>query len=71
MIQFLDSILSDQNGNKSSKRLIAFLSFVCLSIAFLISMFYEIKLPVYMWDSMMYIVCVGLGFTALEKFSKK
>lgn len=71
MTQFLSSIFSDQNGQKSSKRLIAFLAFVCLSIAFLISMFYEIKLPLYMWDSMMYIVAGGIGFTTIEKFSKK
>ena len=71
MKEFINSVFEDQNGQKSSKRVIAFLAFVCLAIAFLISMIREISLPIFMWDSMMYIVAGGIGVTTIEKFAKK
>jgi hypothetical protein len=71
MKEFINSVFEDQNGQKSSKRVIAFLAFMCLAIAFLISMFKEIMLPVFMWDSMMYIVAGGIGVTTIEKFTKR
>ena len=46
-------------------------AFVLLSIAFLANIFWEIKLQEFIFDGMMYLVCVGLGVTVAEKFSKK
>jgi hypothetical protein len=71
MKEFLNSVFEDVNGQKSSKRLITVMAFTCLSIAFIISIFTEIKLPQFMWDSMIYIVGAGLGFATVEKFTIK
>lgn len=64
---FLDS----HDGTVSSKRVITFLAFIICSIAFLGNMLYNYKVDTNMFDSMIYLVMVGLGVTASEKFAKK
>ena len=68
---YFKEILGDNEGKASSKRLITMIAFVLLSIAFLANIFWEIKLQEFIFDGMMYLVCVGLGVTVAEKFSKK
>jgi hypothetical protein len=52
----------------SSKRVITFLAFFLCGSAFIAMMFgYQIDQKLF--DSMMYIVIAGLGFTASEKFA--
>lgn len=58
------------DGSISSKRVITFLAFLLCAGAF-ISMVYGHPIDTKIFDSMMYIVIAGLGFTASEKFSKK
>ena len=66
----LDGMLKDgTNDNISSKRVVTFLSFVLLAVAFLTNLFVGLKVEQFMFDSMMYIVIAGLGFTASEKFA--
>lgn len=64
-------MLSDGvNGTISSKRVVTLLAFLMCSIGFIVSMYgYQVDSKIY--DSMMYIVIAGLGFTASEKFVKK
>ena len=70
-MEFLYSLLKDgENGSWSSKRVITFLSFILCSIAFIASIFFGKTVPQGLFDSMMYIVVAGLGFTASEKFTK-
>lgn len=70
MKQFLKSMLSDgHNDSWSSKRVITFMAFVLCSIAFIGELFFEKTITPSLFDSMMYIVIAGLGFTASEKFS--
>jgi hypothetical protein len=57
------------NDSISSKRVVTFLSFLLLATAFLTNLFYSLKIEQFMFDSMMYIVIAGLGFTASEKFA--
>ena len=68
---FVKKLLSDVDGQTSSKRFITLIAFVLLAIAFLCNIFLEIKLQEFVFDGMMYLVAAGLGFTTLEKFSKK
>jgi hypothetical protein len=69
---WLTSMLSDgSNGSVSSKRVIAFLAFVICGAAFMIDLLTQYKVNVKLFDSMMYIVIAGLGFTASEKFASK
>lgn len=64
-------MLSDgTNGSISSKRVITLLSFIICAWGFVASVVgYHVDPKLF--DSMMYIVLAGLGFTASEKFAKK
>ena len=66
---FFNSILSDVDGQQSSKRFITLIAFALLAIAFLSNIFFEIPLQEFVFNGMMYLVCVGLGVTAAEKFT--
>jgi hypothetical protein len=70
MRKFLISLMGDVDGQKSSKRFITLVAFFMMCIAFLANVFMDIPLQEFVWDGMMYIVCAGLGFTTLEKFSR-
>jgi len=57
-----------QDPTVSSKRVITFLAFLLCAAAF-IAMILGHQIDQKLFDSMMYIVIVGLGFTASEKFA--
>jgi hypothetical protein len=63
----LKSMLSEDVA-VSSKRVITFLAFLLCAAAF-IAMMYGHTIDQKLFDSMMYIVIAGLGFTASEKFA--
>jgi hypothetical protein len=64
-------MLSDGvNGTISSKRVVTLLSFLMCATGFIV-MLYGHPIDTKIYDSMMYIVLAGLGFTASEKFVKK
>jgi hypothetical protein len=65
-------MLSDgTNGSISSKRVITFLAFLLCGTAFCVDLLTPLTVTQSLFDSMMYIVIAGLGFTASEKFAKK
>jgi len=71
-MNWLQSMVSDgTNGTVSSKRVITLLSFLLCAIAFMCELIYGLDVKQQTFDSMMYIVIAGLGFTASEKFSSK
>jgi len=70
MKEFFKKMLSDVDGQTSSKRFITLIAFALLATAFLCNIFFEIPLQEFVYDGMMYLVCVGLGVTVAEKFSK-
>jgi hypothetical protein len=71
-MSWLSSMLADGvNGSVSSKRVITLLAFLLCAIAFMVDLFTEHKTRPELFNSMMYIVIAGLGFTASEKFVKK
>lgn len=70
-MNFITSMLSDGvNGTISSKRVVTLLAFLMCAYGF-IAMIYGYNVDSKIYDSMMYIVLAGLGFTASEKFIKK
>lgn len=71
--KFIKSMLSDSHDDNaiSSKRVIALIAFICCVIAFFVDMFTDRQVTQGMFDSMMWIVVAGLGFTGLEKFASK
>jgi hypothetical protein len=68
---FLRSMLTDIDGDISSKRVITFLAFLLCSVAFVSNIFWKYEVDTKLFEDMMYIVIAGLGFTASEKFSVK
>ena len=68
---WLATLVEDgHNGSMSSKRVITLLAFVCCAWGLVAdTMGYKVNPDIY--NSMMYIVVAGLGFTASEKFTKK
>ena len=71
-MNFLAKMLSGEGeNNPSSKRMITFLAFLLLAIGFIAEMFFEKRVNPQTFDTMMYIVLGGLGFTASEKFVSK
>jgi hypothetical protein len=64
-------MLSDGvNNTISSKRVVTLLAFLMCAIGF-VAMIYGYNVDSKIYDSMMYIVLAGLGFTASEKFTNK
>ena len=64
-------MLSDGiNGTVSSKRVITLLSFLLCAYGFIADI-HGYKVTTALFDSMIYLVIAGLGFTASEKFAKK
>jgi hypothetical protein len=69
-MNWINSMLSDSDNAISSKRVITLLAFLMCAWAFVASVVgYEVN--EHLFDSMMYIVVAGLGFTASEKFTTK
>lgn len=67
---WLNSMLSDGcNGTVSSKRVVTLLAFVLCAIGFIADI-YGYKITPVLFESMIYLVIAGLGFTASEKFAK-
>jgi hypothetical protein len=70
-MSWLSSMLQDgDNQSVSSKRVITLLAFLLCAGGF-VSDILGHKITPALFDSMMYIVVAGLGFTASEKFSPK
>lgn len=66
----LKSMLQDGvDGTISSKRVITFLAFMLCSLGFVANLFFGYQVDKTVYDSMMYIVLVGLGVVVAEKFS--
>ena len=63
-------MLSGTQGEVSSKRTITLLAFILCSYGFIADI-YGYKVTPSLFESMMYIVIAGLGFTASEKFASK
>lgn len=70
-MNFLRSMLSDgHNGTVSSKRVVTLLAFIACVYGFVADI-HGYKVTPALFDSMVYLVIAGLGFTASEKFAKK
>ena len=68
----LRSMLSDGiNDSVSSKRVVTLSAFILCGIAFVSDLFFGLKIDPNTYESMMFIVIAGLGFTASEKFAPK
>ena len=63
--------MSDVDGQASSKRLVTLISFLVLLSTWGANMFAGKTVDEFIYDGFLYIVCVGLGVVAAEKFAKR
>ena len=70
MKEVIKNVLSD-DGKISSKRLITLLAFIIMCVGFFANLFFDYKVDQFIYESIQWIVMVGLGATASEKFSRK
>ena len=62
-------IMSDINGNLSSKRLVTFIALMLIVAGYVANLVYGKVVDQNMFNSVMYIVIAGLGFTGAEQFA--
>lgn len=66
----LQGMLKDTHDSTiSSKRVIALLAFLLCAVAFVANLFWGYKVDAFMFDAMIYLAMVGIGATAVEKFT--
>jgi hypothetical protein len=71
-MKWLNSMLADgHNGSVSSKRVVTFIAFIVVCVSYIADQFFGYAAKPTLFESMMYIVIAGLGFTVSEKFAKK
>lgn len=71
MLRFIKEIFQDHKDNFSSKRLVTILAVVMMGAGFFGDLFWDVSVPQYMYDAVMYVVVAGVGFTGAEKFVER
>jgi hypothetical protein len=73
ILNHIKTMLADGHDGESvsSKRVVTFLAFLLCATGFIADLFSDLTITPVIFDSMMYIVVAGLGFTGLEKFAPK
>jgi hypothetical protein len=66
---YISQVLQDTNGSYSSKRAVTFLCVFLMAMAFVANLFWKYSVDEFMYNSVMYIVIAGLGFSGAEKFA--
>lgn len=70
-ISYIKSMMADRSGNPSSKRWIAMISTILVSVGYIANLFWDYTVEKFMFDAMTYIVLGSLGITGVEKFANK
>ena len=68
---YFKQLLQDTDGSYSSKRAVVILATVLMAVGFFANLFYSYKIDQFIYESVMYIVIAGLGFSGAEKFAPK
>lgn len=67
MIDWIKKVISDESGNQSSKRVIA----ITGSIILFVSHLFCLNPNPAVVEGTVWVICIGLGATSLDKFSAK
>lgn len=67
--KYISQVLQDTNGSYSSKRFVTLLCVALMAGGFLANLFGDYTVDQFMYESVMYIVIAGLGFSGAEKFA--
>ena len=68
--KFIKEVLQDHTDSFSSKRVVTLASAALILIAFVVDLFTDFTVSQFMYESLMYIVIAGMGFTGAEQFAK-
>lgn len=68
---FFVKMLTDIDGDVSSKRTIGFLFSIAVLITWASNLWYSMPIEKFIFDGLLYIIGIALATTAAEKFSKK
>ena len=71
VLSYLHDLISDSDGSPSTKRLILILSTLLMATGYIANLFWKYTVEEFMFNSVMYIVIGGMGFTGMEKFAPK
>lgn len=66
---YITQVLQDTNGSYSSKRAVTFLCTALIMVGYIANLFWDQTVDQFMFDSIMYIVIAGLGFSGAERFA--
>ena len=69
--KYLSQVLQDTHGSFSSKRLVTLLCVILMAVAFIANLFYDQDIEQFIYESIMYVVIAGLGFSGAEKFAPR
>lgn len=69
--RYFKQVLQDTNGAYSSKRAVVFLCTLLMATGFLANLFGDYTIDQFIYESIMYIVIAGLGFSGAEKFAPR
>ena len=69
LIDNLKEIISDVDGDLSSKRVITFLGFFVMIVTWVCNLWFDMTVLDYIFNGFLYLVVVGLGVVATEKFT--
>ena len=71
MLKYLNRLLQDVDGLPSSKRVVVLMFTILFFIVTIANIFYGLKVDSNIYYSLVEVMCAGLGFTGLEKFTNR
>lgn len=71
VLAYLKEMLASGDGSASSKRILTSIFAFLLMVAFVANLFWDYTIEEFIFNSVMYIVIAGFGFTGMEKFAPK
>lgn len=69
IIAYLKQMLSDPNGEASTKRVISLIAAILIMVGYLANLFGDYSADDNFIDALMMIVVAGFGFSGIEKFA--
>jgi hypothetical protein len=69
--KYLLEMISDVDGDVSSKRIIGFVFTTAVLITWYLNLIYAKPIEQFIFDGLLYIIGIALATTAAEKFSRK
>lgn len=70
-MDYIKKILADNGDNPSMKRVVTMICALLIATGYIANLFWRFTIDEFIFNSVMYIVIAGFGFTGVEKFAPK